>query len=273
MFFMALFFPFFMIQISWAKPIPAIENARKSLAEKNRKEATGLLISAIESEKNPAILSELKKELDREATLFFTNEGQRLFELAESIRYSGQAGYMPKYELSLKLEDLNWLILINQSVADIRNKDYALALKTLEQAETINPGKPEANFLKNYAKLCAGEDVPAEELERAIISSAASIKKSALSKRALAKGESEMALDRAREAISSDKNYPMGYYWAWQALKKEEDYGLDEAQRYLRLCKDLTAMQRRKYNLDPELCLDTAGPEEFIKKMENHSNE
>ncbi|MCB0349887.1 MAG: hypothetical protein KDD38_01810 [Bdellovibrionales bacterium] len=250
----------------------AIDQARQKVLEKNRKEASQLLLGAIAEEHNEPKKAELKSELVRLSTLFMTNEGQRLFELAESIRFSGETNYMSKYEEALQLEDLNWNILISQSVGWLRQKECMKAKESLQLADEILPDTEEVQILKISVQLCEDpNNVPVQTFD------SLRIKKHELFKRKLKAcalvqgGQRESGLAVARDTIAMDSKYPSGYYWAWAAIKDEENVGLNEAQSYLSLCKELTAAQRRMYALDPELCLDTTSVEKFIKKVESQS--
>lgn len=251
------------------KDNPAITLARQKMAERDRAGAIQILSEAIQVEKSASRQAQLLKEQHQLATIFFSNEGQRVFELAESIRLSGQQGHLQKYEEALQLEGTNWNVLMGAALGYVNMKNCKKALILLNDAEKINPGRDEVKVLQYRAETCGGE--PTTELrdtEYARIKNLRAYKKVGFAQRALRDEKIEAALRAAREAISADADFPMGYYWAWQTLKNEQNSGLDEAQKYISFCKSLTPVLRRKYYWEPELCMDTESVDAFLKKSE-----
>lgn len=269
-----LFFSMISIASALQVPIPqmsqSVLSARQKIVEGKRKVAIKILTEAIGLEKSVVGIAEFKKERQRLAAVFMTSEGQRLFELAESIRFSTQLNYMAKYEEALKLEDGNIQILISQTVGWLRAKECAKAAASIQEASELNSELEEVIILQAYVQLCLEEpSLTREKLLALTVSKENIFKKILLAKKAKQDENKKDMLTAAREAIELDKNYPTAYYWAWSAIKDEENAGLDEAQSYLSLCRELTPQKRRKYASDPELCLEISNVEKFIHELEN----
>ncbi|OFZ13788.1 MAG: hypothetical protein A2Z20_05970 [Bdellovibrionales bacterium RBG_16_40_8] len=250
-----------------------IKMAKQKLVEHRRTEAVDILLSAILDENMVDSKIELQKELYQTITLFMTNEGQRLFELAESIRLSGQLGYQPKYEEAFGHEGKQLNILYGEALGYIKTKNCKKALEIISDIDSINPKSDETTYLRYRAQICSGAAI--EELKEEALPKQKNFLpyiKVTLAQKALREEKAEVALSLAREAIFADTNFPMGYYWAWKILKNEENVGLDEAQRYLALCKVVMPTLRRKYYWEPELCVDTESVEAYIKKVEGQAS-
>ncbi len=258
--------------IAHSSPAPAIVRARELVVLRDRPAALNVLKEAISVEKVGSRRAELLREQSRLASLFLTNEGQRAYELAESIRYSGQPSFMSKYDEAEKLEGPNWQILVGRGLGHLQQKNCQKALLDLSAAEALDPQREEVAILRAKAEVCDGVPVLSQtDAKLDTVKNWSLFKKTFLAQRAFEEGRSEEALKMAREISQLDDQFPMGYYWAWQSLKGEVKQGMDEGLRYLKLCKNLGAAVRRKYFLEPDLCINTEAVEEFIKKWESQS--
>lgn len=270
-----IFFLIFVFTVANAAPAVVSEARDKLVREKNRQAATELLVRSIHSEKGKPEQQELLKELDKLSTVFLSNEGQRLFELAESIRHAGQPGYTVKYEEALKLEDANWSVLLGHALGLLREQNCRAAEEVLNLARKIHPYKSETRLLLFRAQVCREEPLLTIKIvsEASIDKGLILYKWIVLAQKSYVDGRHEEALRYAREAIKTDEKFPTGYYWAWKALSNDTEAksGLDEAQRYLSLCKGLSPALRRKYNLEPLLCVDLDAVESYIKKGESRN--
>lgn len=258
--------------------LAVVEQARENLSQKHdRTGAVKLLLEAIEDEKVVSKKQELIKEVQRISKIFISNEGQKQFELAESLRYSGQGAYLSKYQEALKTEGPNVVVLLGQALGYLGMKNCKFAKEVLDEIASINPFWEEAKLLRDRTEVCLGQ--PKSEGQTKVEAESpkelALYKKIMLAQRAFNEGQLQSSLKWAREAITSDPSFPMGYFWAWRAITKEEDVkegelvGLDEAQNYLAICKGLSPAVKRKYYLEPDICTETESVEDFVKKMES----
>jgi len=246
--------------------------AQESLLKRERQKAADILSRAISDAKTLSANDRdvLLRELGRVNSLFFTNEGQRNFELAESIRLNGEQGYAPKYEAALLQEDGNFVVLVGQTLAFFANKNCKAAQANIELIGKLYPQSAEYKVLRLKADICltAPPDTAVDEKNLENIANKKTIVNALLAQKYYQQKNYDLALVKARESMRADPLYPSGFYWAWRILEKNENEGLDEAQTFLGLCKSIDMKLRKKYYLDPELCSGTDQVEEFIRKIE-----
>ena len=248
----------------------AVTAAREKLQKRERVAAAKLLRNFINESKAGEGKKKALEELRQVATVFFTNEGQRNFQLAESVRLSGQTGYQSKYEEALKVEGQNSSVLLAEALGLLSMKKCKQAAALVERSLETNPYAQEAQLLLYKAKLCDGQNVEDQMLsitDKELLP----IWKATQAQKALAEGRGVQATSYAREAIHLDKAYPAGYFWVWSANSGEGEEGIEEAQKFLSLCKGVTPALRRKYYWDADLCAKTETVEEAVKKAENQS--
>lgn len=248
---------------------PAILEAQKKFLNRDRRGAVTILQDAIKIEKTRARLEELTGALHQLATMFISEEGQRAFELANAIRFSGQNNYMAKYSEALVADEDNWSIYLYQALGYLQQKKCKQAKEVVDKAEMIDALRAENDYLKIKIQLCNKEEVLRSSVVALDFLDDKKIYKDIVFAQveALAQKQEE-SLRYAARAISADKNFPMGYYWSWVALKESESPGLEFAQKYRSLCRSMTTALRQKYYLEPELCFDLERVEGFIKKAE-----
>jgi hypothetical protein len=269
----AFFYSIFItsMQARGAQDLTVVDKARERLVERDRAGAAQLLIAAINSEKNGDTKIKLLKELKRANTLFFTEEGQRAYELGESVRYSGQEGYLKKYEEAEKSEAGNESVSIGLALAHLSLKNCKKAAAIIEAAKILNPFRSELKILAARAELCnetIGAQEAIAEAETSIEKEFLLYKESISCQRAAIENKIEATLRHAKEVQKIDVNYPQSYYWVWRVQKNQENMGREDAQKYLSLCKNVQPPLRRKYFLEPQLCADVESVAEFVKKLE-----
>ncbi len=249
---------------------PVIAEARDKIQNRDRVAATSVLIAALKNEKlSPLRHAEFIEELHKLAALFFSDEGQRAFEFANAMRFSGQPGFLPQYVDALKADPMNWIVLLYQALAQLQLKNCKAALDTLTKAEAIDPFRVEAKYLLARTRQCLNEESQKSVLEELTLGKDLLIYKLVTLAQLAVVEKNYLEVERhAKQAISLDKNFPMGYYWAWVAQKEEIEPRTEEAQKYVILCKGVTAAIRRIYYLEPDLCTDVDTVENFLKKME-----
>lgn len=248
------------------KSNPVIEAARAQVLLRNRGEALRILREGILVAKTP---EPLIKELSRTATLFFTNEGQKAYELAESTRHAGRSGYLPKYDEALTLEGDNTLILKSKSLGLLATQNCKEAKALLLEKQEVNPHDAEFKFLIFKADICLSPKEADTILAK--IDNAPAILKSAFAQKHFLNGDMSVALQYANEAIKLDSEYPAGYFWAWKVLSAEKSEGADVGEKYISLCKSISPAVRRKYYLDPDLCHSLTQVQEFLKQAEGQA--
>ncbi|MEQ1664216.1 MAG: hypothetical protein ABL927_02445, partial [Bdellovibrionales bacterium] len=255
----------------------SIEEVREQLIEKNRETAARILNEMIDKAKSTSEKQKLIKELHMASSLFFSNEGQKLFELAESIRFSGQQGYQNKYEEALKKEGSNWSVLAGQVLGFLSVKKCKAAVDSIKKAEEIDSYRIENRLMRFASQICEGTKTDSETSsdlkieEEQLSKETKSVYKTLVAQIDYLYGKLLGAQKFIQEVEDLDASYPTPYFlsWDWTSNEATSDIRLEKAQKYLNLCKSVTFEIRKKYYWDAELCSKTEVVEDFIKKSEN----
>jgi hypothetical protein len=255
----------------------SIEEVREQLIEKNRETAVRILIEMIDKAKSNSEKQKLIKELHMASSLFFSNDGQKFFELAESIRFSGQQGYQNKYEDALKKEGSNWSVLAGQAIGFLSVKKCKAAVDSIKKAEEIDSYRIENKLMRMASQICEGTKTDAGATsnikieEEQLSKEVKSVYKTLVAQIDNIDGKLLGAQKLIQEVEELDINYPTPYFlsWDWSNNVATSDIRVEKAQKYLNLCKSVTFEMRKKYYWDSELCSKTEVVEDFVKKSEN----
>jgi isochorismate synthase EntC len=68
-----------------------------------------------------------------------------------------------------------------------------------------------------------------------------------------------------------DSKYPEVAYWSWKLSQGAKTGNLDDAQKYVMTCKNISASQYRQYMIDPMLCRRVLEVEGEIKGMSTNA--
>lgn len=227
-----------------------IEKAQNLLLQKDRNQALLLLQNSLKSDpKNQAI----KDALTDVFAIYLTNQGVQGYELGLSQLQKGSDVAAALSPYSLTEGDLKDYVLLLARYY-LRKDDLKSAQTTVEKViptlDLFEEGQlllAQINFLKNpLAPLEAWEK---KKRTLKIFWATLSLEQ------ALRAGESA-EVDRLLKLIrTEDSLYPELYFYDWLiAMKKNETTNQQELQKYVSVCKTLSASQWRKYILNPALC-------------------
>lgn len=242
-----------------------VTKSRELLVQKDRLGAIQVLLRAIEESKKDAEKSELIKELKNTSTIFLTEDGQKTFELAESLLYTASSGADAKYDEALAREPNNLQVVLGRVRSRLAKNDCAGAEDILIDADKINPYSLERKYLRTRVAAC---------LKRPIKKSEPEIQKSELKQFwTLLQAQALVENQKLREAQDllkelGDWDMPEVSYWRFKSLDIESSDAVDFAQKYIDQCKALSASVRRKYKWEPRLCFHDVEAEEFVKRSE-----
>lgn len=245
-----------------------VARAREKLMQKDRLAAAKTLLAAINDNKREAERSELLKELKNISGVFLTDDGQKSYEMAESLLYSASPGAEAKYEEALAREPYNLQVLLGLARARMAAGDCAGAEKALTEAENVNPYSPERKLLWARANYCLrkvfrkSDDPQSPELKPYFL---------LLQARALVEDqkyrEAQALLFKDAKELA-DWDMPEVYFWRYKSLAAASAEAIDHAQKYVDQCKALNSVVRRKFRWEPALCAHDRETEEFIKTNE-----
>lgn len=273
---------FFSFQVHAADAISgAIEQAQGMALKKNRKEACAILNRAFHN--TPAQMrgrSKLIETLQQVSKVFFTDKGQKLFESAQVMLFENPDMALTQLREAQALEDENILVLANLARTQIIKQDCDAALVTLEMARSLNPHAAEPALLELRALLCAkrydifrdkmklasapGGTGNGEKWDQAFgqyLSAQEQLRQKATSK----------AFDLLSKVTEDFPQFPEAYYYlarAGQALERDSNPWL---QKYSALCKGVTLRERKKFSLEPQLCLKMKEVDEELSAAKNEN--
>jgi len=246
----------------------AISDARDLFLKKERRSAVTLLQMAAKKEKSLKLAEEFNKEALRLAQLFYKNEGQQAYEMAESLRFSGQP-FLSKYEESLSLEGEHYGILLGLSVGHLAAQNCRKALEMADRAAQFFPARTEVIYLRAQAQECLELISDVEASLALLVGNELLPERKVLAARlAIKKANTVEATSHLEQALTADPNFPPAYYWLWRLKSKEDSGAREEAEKYILICKAISPDMRRKYLYEANLCVDTSTLQDYLKKQE-----
>lgn len=251
--------------ISAAAAPKAIPAARELLLKRDRVGASQLLVDAFAKSSGQSKI-EIARELERLTTVFLTEQGQKNYELAESMLYEAQSGAEAKYEEALVLEPGNVQVLLGLVRAKMNAGDCAGANEKLNEIEKMNPISLEKKIFRYKTTLCLKKPLVGVENDPSFKGDM----KVALK---LIQIENLYNIQKIKEALAHLKDIqsnplPEISYWQYKLHENEPALGTEAAQKYADICKSLSPAMRRQFKLEPRLCKKTEEVEEYIARNE-----
>lgn len=268
---MPLIFAILISSLLNADPVTsAVEEAQGLALKKNRQEAAQVLNKAIEAAAPP--LRGRSRLIDVQAGIakvFFTDKGQKLYELGQSTMYESPDLAMNQYKEALALEDNNILILDNMARIQLSKGDCAGAVQTLQKARALFPFAPEPAVLELRALVCQKNF----EAFREKIKALPALEKEQepfvqylVAQDFLQQKMWRKATDILVKVSEEEPQFPEAYYLLTRAgaeLSRDTD---GAAQKYVSLCKGLTLRVRKRFSLEPRLCVNVKEVEDELAK-------
>lgn len=257
--------------VAFADSTTVIQEAQKAAVAKNRKVATNKLLNAIKAEHLPKNKAKLMDTLKSLADVFFTDQGQRLFETAQSMAYENADTALARFNEALAMEDSNVVILLAMSRVQLAKKDCTAAESTLQAAAEINPYDKTLRFLRAKTFLCQHKASDALALLKMdpVDEPVANV---TLASALYETGSEHEAAALLQKTASRDASYPEAHYWIWKISEDKTDAAEDQGQKYIALCKNLNLRTRRKYINEPCLCGQTQEVEDAIKAAQKNAD-
>lgn len=258
----------------------AIEQAQGLALKKNRKEACAVLNRAFAA--TPAHVrgrGKLVESLQSVSRMFFTDKGQKLFESAQVMLFENPEMALNQLREAQGLEDENLLVLTGLARVQIIKQDCDAALVSLEMARALNAHATEPALLELRALLCAKRyDLFRDKMKSATAPGAASGEKwdQAYSQYLAAQEQlRQKATSKAFELLSKVTEdfpqFPEAYYYLARAGQALERDALPTLQKYSALCKGVTLRERKKFSLEPQLCLKMKEVDEELAAVKNEN--
>lgn len=247
-----------------------IEKAYNLSLQKDRQQALNILTMALQKERRPSAVTELKRTIDEIAHLFLSDKAQQLYESSVSLRKLDLPQAIQKMSEASRIEPDNLTIVNELARLQIAKGECKSALDTVLTQKKFFSYSEELRLTRAQALAC---DEKWAEYQKNL--DPASIKKSALQKYWLAL-EVERYFDsknyvKMQDALAHlkklDDKYPEVFYWLWKIDHDQRKPNQEFAQKYVMTCKNISANQHRQYMIDPMLCRRVAEVEAELKGM------
>ncbi|PIS10163.1 MAG: hypothetical protein COT73_10875 [Bdellovibrio sp. CG10_big_fil_rev_8_21_14_0_10_47_8] len=249
-----------------------IEKAYNLSLQRDRLQATNVLVGALRKESKKAAQKELIQALDQVATVFYSDKAQQLYELALSMKASDAQMGMSKLQEASRLEPDNLSIEMAIARQNIQNNECDAALSRLIKYKELNRHMDDLKLVVSQAFVCVGKFEEYLDLKTSYDprkSTRDSFWSSLEAEYLMKVGSFTKALEVTQALQKSDADFPEGYYWQWKVESHQKVKSEKAGQKYLSLCKGLNSRLQRAYLWEPQLCHRTVEVETFLKKNNN----
>jgi hypothetical protein len=235
------------------------EKAQELLLKGKRKEAIDLLLGA--KGVKPADEKRIATETDTFSILFLTENGQKTYELGESMSHSNAELAMVKYEEALAFEGENIQILQSMGQLFLRQKNCRQADKVAERGLALYAKSSRARILKLEALDCFETPELLTDALKAIRPED-EIKKHPVVKIFVARdlvrsGAIEAGVKILKELTAQKKVFPEAWFWRWKLDPLRGHLQSQFAEEYLKLCNSMSPRLKREYLQQGSICLHT----------------
>lgn len=234
-----------------------IEKAYNLSLQKDRQQALNILISALQKESRPQAVQELRKAIGDVAHVFISDKAQQMYEAGISLRKTDLVQALNKLNEAQRIEPDNAAIIEELSRSMIAKGDCSGAQDLLSKQSKLVAYDEELKLSLAQAQVCQ-----AQWLDFSKTLDGVELRKSSLQKfwlilevehyfkvKNLTKAQEFLMLTK-----KLDGKYPELSYWSWKISQAVKKVSLDEAQKYVITCKNISANQYRLYMIDPLLC-------------------
>jgi predicted Zn-dependent protease len=233
-----------------------IEKAYALSVQKDREHAALLLAGALKKESGKtAAADDIRRALEEIGQVFQTDKNQQIYEQALSDLKTDPQAAKTKLTNLLLAEPEHLLVMLSLTRLQLRLNDCRGAEATLGRMLGIYSHLEEVRLAQAQTNECLSPISTENDLKKN-----ADVAKSEIAWAWLtlqAQVELRLGLlDRAKLSLNSivDKKYPEKNYFLWKLSNLEKKPSPEFAQKYLDLCRSLSARQERLYFPEPRLC-------------------
>jgi lipopolysaccharide biosynthesis regulator YciM len=244
----------------------------EDLVLKSKRKAALVLLAGEWRISRGAVKAALASKMDELARVFLSENGQKSFELGQSMSLEKAAIAESHYMDALKSEDGNVNILMAIAALRIREKNWNQALDTLETVLKTLPSSSEARLWRIETLLAAAktEDAKLEleaqgpELEKTDLEE--------LQTKILVHQEKwAEAAAKVTELLKRQPENPELYLLKFKIEQAEQKSGYEPAQKYLELCKKLSPVSQKQLSRDPFKCFEEANVAKILDEFESQT--
>lgn len=234
-----------------------IEKAYNLSLQKDRQQALNILITALQKETRAQPIAELRKAVNDVAHVFISDKAQQMFEAGISLRKTDLSQALGKLTEASRMEPDNMAILTELARVMMAKGDCSGAQDLATKQVKLLPYDEDLKLTAAQAYVCQSLWV-----DYGKIYDSAEVRKSLLQKFWLIleveRYFKTKNFTKAQEIVANlkklDGKYPEVSYWSWRLMQLAKKTSLEDAQKYVITCKNISANQYRQYMIDPMLC-------------------
>ncbi len=240
-----------------AKPAasPSLESIQELVLKGGRPEAVRQLNQKILEVKKESERQPILDLLDRVSSLFYTDQGQKLYEAGVGTIWSQPLRAKSLLREALEKEPAQLLVLQALAIVQLIEKNCKEAKGDLQKISEDYPHSKMNQLLSWQADLCLGDAEPMLTEMPEILKKWTGLEKEFgeyLHQKALVTAGKRPQLKTVLEKLS---DFPEVYALSIKAAQaRSEKLNREELDKYLALCRNLNTNLRRKYMFEPHLC-------------------
>ncbi|MGE3973148.1 MAG: tetratricopeptide repeat protein [Bdellovibrionales bacterium] len=248
-----------------------IDKAKNLSLQKDRLQATKTLIRAAQKEKGVA-RKELIQTLQELSEIFYTEKGQQLFELGQSLKYGATPDAIERFQDSLALEPSNVQVLKALARAHLSQNTCEKLPELVQQLTESNPFEEEHVLLRLQSAQClaqkevAKQIIDGNEIRRSDLKMYVDLLRAQMLAADEKLNQAEQLLEKL---LLVDKKFPETTYWLYQVKRLQKKEFTELGRAYLNLCKNISQPTRNKYRFEPRICNEQKKVEADFEELKN----
>lgn len=267
----------FFKEIGWAQKTETykdiIEKAYNISLQRDRIQATSLLISALKRETKKEGRKELQTALEKVSTVFYSDKAQQIFETGNSLFWTDPSQAQAKLIDANQLESGNLVVEMTLIRSLLAVNKCSVASRNLEKNQEIIDFFEDLQLLQAQIMICNSkfEEYKIEKQKQnqkrqdeiglwwSLLDVEYFFRSSLFSS----------AMDALRDLEKKWASYPEIYFWKHKIEVENKVNSEETAQKYTSLCKAISPRQQRSFSRDPWLCRRITEVENYLKKINN----
>lgn len=232
-----------------------IEKAQNLSLQKDRQQAVNILLAALKKETKPSAVLDIKRSILDMSHMFLSDKAQQLYESAISLKKNDLNQGLDKIGEAHKLEPDNLKIVLEQSRMLMRKDDCRSGVENLYKFLRLEEIDEDLALAHAQGLACLSKWTEVVRLSELHKKKHLEVYWGVLDVERLI---FEKSFIRAQELLNHvgklDPAYPELSYWEFRLRQLQKLNVLDAGVKYLANCKNISAVQYRKYMIDPMLC-------------------
>lgn len=210
---------------------------------------------------------EIQKKLNELTSVFYSEQGQALYTLGETMAEARPKEAIDKFVEAQKFEQGNTTILRGLVLIELKGDECDRAEATLEQLRESNELFAELKILAAQVLICKkefGEISKSLSVPSGTVDEMTKVTKSIVA-RAMWMNADMKGLKSLLTSSDQGNWSPEYYFWKWMYQTTNETPDIILGQRYVQECDNMPARRRKELELDISLCKAKQRVQELLK--------